>query len=335
MALKVYYPVDPPSDPHQEEQAAWDLLSAQLDSQIVLQTGKELPQPADYEILVSGRPTAEQLDASPALHTLIIPWAGLSVPTGELLGKYPHLEVHNLHYNAVTTAESALMLLLMAAKLILPVERSFREHDWRPRHLYPNPSLMLSGKTALILGYGSIGRHVGKVCRAMGMRVIATRRSLDGGPPDDPYAEVYPAGELHRLLPQANVLIITLPLTPETDSLIGEAELNLLPENAILVNVGRGPIVDQAALYQALKDGHLHSAGLDVWYHYPPDETSRANTPPADFPFHELDNVVMSPHRGGGSMEVDLLQMEHLARILNLAAHGQALPNKVEPQRGY
>ena len=333
--LKVYYPVDPPSQPFQEEKAAWDLLYARLDPRIELITGEKLPQPAEYQILVNGRPTAEQINASPVLHTLIIPWAGLSVSAGDLLKQYPHLKVHNLHYNAVTTAETAVMLLLMAAKLIIPVERQFRQHDWRPRYLYPNPSLMLQGKTALLLGYGSIGQHVGKVCQAMGMRVMATRRTLEVEDLADPVAEVYPAGELHRLLPQANVLLITLPLTDETNSLIGQKELNLLPENAILVNIGRGQIVDQEALYQALKSGRLHSAGLDVWYNYPPDEASREYTPPADFPFHELDNVVMSPHRGGGSMEIDLLQMEYLADMLNLAAQGQPLPNKVYPERGY
>jgi phosphoglycerate dehydrogenase-like enzyme len=333
--LKVYYPVDPPSQSHQEEMAAWDLLKTRLDPQVELITGEKLPDQADYQILVNGRPTPEQLNASPALHTLIIPWAGLSTSTGELIQQYPHLAVHNLHYNAVTTAESALMLLLTAAKLILPVERQFRKNDWRPRYLNPNPSLMLSGKTVLILGYGSIGQHLGKACKAMGMRVMATRRSLQRAKIGDQYAEVYPASELHRLLPQANVLIITLPLTDETQSLIGEAELELLPEKAILVNVGRGPIVDQEALYHALKNGYLHSAGLDVWYHYPPDEESRANTPPADFPFHELDNVVMSPHRGGGSSDSKSLRMEHLAEILNLAVQGQPLPNKVEPERGY
>lgn len=333
--LKVYYPVDPPSRPSQEEKAAWDLLYARLDSQVELITGEKLPQSTDYQILVNGRPTKEQIEASPVLHTLIIPWAGLSTPAGELLQQYPNLKVHNLHYNAVTTAETAVMLLLMAAKLFVPVERQFRQHDWRPRYLYPNPSLMLQGKTALILGYGTIGQHVGNVCKAMGMRVMATRRSLEEENLADPVAEIYPAGELHRLLPHANVLLITLPLTEETNSLIGQEELDLLPENAILVNVGRGRIVDQEALYHALKSGRLHSAGLDVWYNYPPDEASREHTPPADFPFHELDNVVMSPHRGGGSMEMDLLQMEHLAEMLNLAAHGQPLPNKVYPERGY
>ena len=335
MVMKVYYPVDPPPDPSREGKAAWDLLQARLDPQVELVTGEHLPPSADYQILVNGRPTPDQLTASPFLQTVIIPWAGLSVPTRELLMQHPDLAVHNLHHNAVTTAESALMLLLAAAKLILPVERQFRRQDWRPRYLNPNASLMLHGKTVLVLGYGSIGQQVAKVCQAMGMRVLATRRSLEGAQAGDPYAEVFPAGDLHQLLPQANVLVITLPLTVETHALIGEQELNLLPEKSILVNVARGPIVDQKALYEALKAGRLHSAGLDVWYHYPADEASRAHTPPADFPFHELDNVVMSPHRGGSSRESGLLRMQHLAELLNMAAQGKALPNKVSLEKGY
>jgi len=103
----------------------------------------------------------------------------------------------------------------------------------------------------------------------------------------------------------------------------------------VLVNVGRGSIVDSAALYHSLKDGHLRGAGLDVWYNYPPDPESRPNTPPANFPFHELENVVMSPHRGGGSEDSDTLRMIHLAELLNFAAHGEALPNRVDLQTGY
>jgi phosphoglycerate dehydrogenase-like enzyme len=117
--------------------------------------------------------------------------------------------------------------------------------------------------------------------------------------------------------------------------MIGKEEINLLPPNAILVNVGRGPVVDQETLYQALKDKQLHSAGIDVWYNYPQDEDSRANTPPADYPFHELENVVMSPHRGGGAMDVEILRMEHLAHLLNTAAKGEPIPNRVDLTRGY
>ena len=226
------------------------------------------------------------------------------------------------------------MLMLTAAKLIIPIERAFRNNDWRPRY-GPSQAVYLYGKTMLILGFGSIGEHVARVCQGMGMRVIGIKRNPKTTLPADLDAQLHPPEALDELLPQANVLMITLPLTDETKGLIGTSELALLPENAVLVNVGRGAVVDQAALYHALKNGKLHSAGIDVWYNYPPDEANRADTPPADFPFHELDNVVMSPHRGGGSMEVETIRMQHLAELLNqLGRDGQG-PNKVNLAQGY
>jgi phosphoglycerate dehydrogenase-like enzyme len=130
-------------------------------------------------------------------------------------------------------------------------------------------------------------------------------------------------------------LVIALPLTPTTENLIGEAELALLPRGAVLVNVGRGPIVEAAALYNALREGHLKGAGIDVWYNYPPDPEARSHTPPADFPFYELKNIVMSPHRGGGSEDSNMLRMLHLAELLNAAARGEMLPNRVDLDAGY
>jgi phosphoglycerate dehydrogenase-like enzyme len=103
----------------------------------------------------------------------------------------------------------------------------------------------------------------------------------------------------------------------------------------VLVNVARGPIVDEAALYHALCEGSLFAAALDVWYNYPTDEAARSCTPPSTYPFHELDNVVMSPHRAGGSTETELLRIKHLAELLNAAACGEPMPNRVDLQLGY
>jgi phosphoglycerate dehydrogenase-like enzyme len=167
------------------------------------------------------------------------------------------------------------------------------------------------------------------------MHVIGIKRNLNTLLPEDIDLKIYPPQALHDLLPQADVLFITLPLTKETNGLIGEKELALLPEHAVLVNVGRGAIVDQGALYHALKDGKLHSAGIDVWYHYPPDIESYPNTPPADYPFHELDNIVMSPHRGGGSMEVEVIRMQHLAELINQIAREGEAPTKINLEQGY
>jgi phosphoglycerate dehydrogenase-like enzyme len=129
--------------------------------------------------------------------------------------------------------------------------------------------------------------------------------------------------------------MICLPHTQETNGLIGQTELDLLPADAVLVNIGRGAVVDEGALFAALRDGRIHGAGLDVWYNYPADKASRSNTPPANYPFHELDNVVMSPHRGGDSTDTNRLRVMELANLLNAAAEGKIMPNLVDLSAGY
>ena len=179
------------------------------------------------------------------------------------------------------------------------------------------------------------------------MEVTVVRRGSSGdisdpggppvGAPSAARVRARPVAELPSLLPGADVLVICLPLTDETRGLIGGSELALMPERAILVNVGRGPIVDESALYHALRDGTLHAAGLDVWYNYPSDEPGRTSTSPSEYPFHELDNVVMSPHRAGAphTPETESLRMRVLAELLNAAARGEPIPNRVDLDLGY
>lgn len=317
----------------QPDPAALAHLCSSLDPEVRLTFGPDLAVPADYHIFVAGRPDREHLRASPNLHTLIIPWSGLPEMTRELMLGFPHVAVHNLHHNAAPVAEMAVALMLAAAKFVVPMDRALRAHDWTPRYR-PNPTVTFEGKTALVLGYGAIGQRVARSCQALGMRVMAVRRRvarLSHGTS----VEIFPPDALHSLLPQANVLIVCLPHTPETTGLLGGRELSLLPLGAVLVNVGRGPIVDEAALYWALREGDLCAAGLDVWYNYPADEAARSCTPPSAYPFHGLDNVVMSPHRAGHSDQTEILRMTHLADLLNAAARGEEIPNRVDLNAGY
>jgi len=321
---------------HPPDAAMLAHLRELLDPHIDLTTGPALPEHPAYHVLVTGHPTHDLMSASPALHTLVIPFAGLPEEARALLHDFPHVAVHNLHHNASATAELAVALLLAAAKAIVPMDRALRANDWTPRY-QPNASVLLAGKTALILGYGAIGQLVARACRGLDIRVLATRRAVTKTPPGYP-DEIYPSQALHDLLPRANALVICLPLTAETRGLIGERELALLPSDAILVNVSRGPIVDEAALYQALRDGTLRAAGLDVWYNYPADKAARTATPPAHYPFHQLDNVVLSPHRGGAlnTEGVETLYIDALARLLNaIARGGEPVPGQVDVERGY
>jgi phosphoglycerate dehydrogenase-like enzyme len=326
MPLTVYYPSIEP-----------DLLTdlqAQLDPGVRIISGPDLPAESDYEVLITGRPTREQLAASPRLRAVVVPWAGVPETMRDLVPDFPHVEVHNLHHNADATAELAFALLLAAAKRVVPLDQKLRDGDWSARY-GSSETVLLHSKTALILGYGSIGQRVARYCHALGMTLLATRRDPTKDANDDLPVELHLPDALRDLLPRAEVLVVTLPLTSETEGLIGRRELDLLPDNAILVNVGRGPIVDQQALFDALRDGRMHSAGLDVWYNYPEGEEARAHTLPADVPFHTLENIVMSPHRGGDTMDTDRLRMADLARILNAASRGEPMPNRVDLEAGY
>ena len=303
-------------------------LAPLLNGAISLTEGTAVP--AGTQILVGGVPTRDQL-TSPQLTSLIIPWTGLPRRTAELLGDFPHVQAYNLHHNALMVAELTVTLLLAAAKFILPLDRAMREGDWSRNE--PTRTVLLSGKMCLILGYGAIGQRVAPVCRALGMTVIATRRQPAES--DGIAHEIHGSCALPDLLPRADAVLVCLPLTGKTRGLIGGEELALLPENAVIVNVGRGSILDEEALFTALRERRIAGAGLDVWYNYPQDDASSSNTQPSSFPFADLDNVVMSPHRGGSVIETEQLRAEALAEMLNTAAAGRPLPNRVDLERGY
>jgi phosphoglycerate dehydrogenase-like enzyme len=184
----------------------------------------------------------------------------------------------------------------------------------------------LAGKTLVIVGYGSIGRQVARVARAFDMHVVATRRRVERPTCEDEVVQVYPPGHLKELLAQGDLVVVCLPLTEETRGAIGEAELRAMKPSAYLVSVGRGKVIDDVALYRALKEGWIGGAGLDVW----------AQTPlPPDSPYFDLPNVIMTPHMAGISQSayqrITDLFCENLRRYLV----GEELLNIVDKHIGY
>ncbi len=288
--------------------------------------------PADTNILVEGRPSEAMLDACPELRTLLIPYAGLPKDTHTLLMQRPQIAVHNIHHNAGPASELAITLLLAAGKHLIPLDRRLRKGDWMPRY-EGHPALFLEGKRALLLGYGAIGQRVARVLCAFGMNVHALRRHGAG---KDAAVTLHGPEALAELLPLSQVILVTLPLTQQTLGMIGEAELAKLPPEAVLVNVARAAIVDEQALYDALESKQLAAAGIDVWYRYPPAD-ARDCTLPSELPFHQLDNVVLSPHRGGAYRhpENEEFRLAELAKSLNAAARGEAMPHSVNLEEGY
>jgi len=288
----------------------------------------ELPA-EDTEILVAGRPTANMEAGMPNLKAVVIPFAGLIPVTREALLKRPGLDVYNLHHNASATAEKAIELMMSAAKRTVVNDRSMRQGVWAPR-FDTSEALQLAGKTALVLGYGEIGRRVAAVCVALGMDVTSVRRST--GNRRDGEIQVRDQSMFPVLATTADVLLVCAPLTDETKGIVSREVLKSMPRGGIVVNIGRGPIIDEEALFDCLKNGHLHGAGLDVWWKYP---TGEEPSQPSDFPFQDLDNVVMSPHNGGTVQGTEPVRMAALSDVICRIAVSDTELRPVDVLRGY
>jgi phosphoglycerate dehydrogenase-like enzyme len=283
-------------------------------------TSGDDPHP-ETEILVIGRPSSEQMRRLTSLRAVIVPFTGVPSETVAAVRARKGVTLHNLHHNAAATAEMAIALLFAAAKRLIPADSEFRNSGWKARE--QPPAVLLTGKTALVLGYGEIGRRIAESCRGLGMRVVAVSRTGRDGS--------LPVSSLRHALPEADALLLALPATAETEGLIGEEEFRILKPSCILVNVGRGMTVNEEALFAALSEGRIRGAGLDVWYRYPRHGADR----PSNFPFERLENVVLSPHRGADVEENETLRAQALNQLLAAAARGEPIPNEVDLSKGY
>ena len=278
----------------------------------------------DTQILIEGQLTEEHMAQCPLAQHVVIPFAGLQPKTREVLQIHPAVQAHNLHHNAAMTAEMAMALLLACARRIVQLHNTFAHDDWEPRY-FSRDAATLYGKTVVILGFGSIGQRVGKACEGFGMQVVGVRSKADG--------IARGIDELHDILPRADYLVVTLPGTDSTDGLIGEKEFALLPSHAIVVNVGRGRVIDEKALYEALSENRIDGAGLDVWWIYP--KAPGEKTAPSEYPFSTLPNVVMTPHVGGATRDAEPERMKELVRLVKAIIDREPDTNLVHLDRGY
>ncbi|WP_226986089.1 D-2-hydroxyacid dehydrogenase [Ramlibacter tataouinensis] len=219
--------------------------------------------------------------------------------------------------NAPVVAQTAVLGLLMLARHWPRLLAAQRERRWAPLIESGLPR-DLQGQTAIVVGWGPVGREIGRLLRALGLRVVAVRREAGSSADED--VRFVGVGQWRELLPQADWLVLACPLTPQTRGLVGAAELALLPPHGGIVNVARGEVVDEPALIAALQAQRLAGAYLDVFATEPLSP---------DSPLWDLPNVIVTPHSAGFSdgneARVARMFLDNLGRW----HRGEALANRV------
>jgi phosphoglycerate dehydrogenase-like enzyme len=218
--------------------------------------------------------------------------------------------------------EFALAAILYFAKDFRRMIRNQMTARWEPFDVLP-----ISGQTVGIVGYGDIGRAVASRVRAMGMNVLAVKRHASEQNNPDPFAQrIYAPDQRLAMLPQCDYVVVAAPLNAETVGLIGEAEFAAMKPTAVIINVGRGPVIDERAMINALSHHKIKGAALDVFDVEPV---------PANHPFYKLENVLLSPHCADhtpdwldNAMRFFLAQFEKFRR-------GEPLLNVVDKKLGY
>jgi phosphoglycerate dehydrogenase-like enzyme len=179
-------------------------------------------------------------------------------------------------------AEFALGAILFFAKDFRRMVRNQEAGRWEQ---FDMPEI--AGQTVGIVGYGDIGRSVASHVRPMGMRVLALKRHVPVYNADPLVDKIYPSDQRLEMIAQCDYVVAAAPLTPETRGMIGDAEFAAMKKGAVVINIGRGPVIDEAAMARALAGGRIKGAGLDVFENEPL---------PADSPLYKLKNVLLSPH---------------------------------------
>lgn len=223
-------------------------------------------------------------------------------------------------------AEHAIAVLLALAKRLPQAMQYQAKKIWSQELLWnehPRPR-EIAGATALVVGMGGIGLEFAVRAKALGMKVIGIRENLSKGA--GPADAVYSPEQIDELLPQADFVLLCTPVTPATTGLINQERLNKMKFGAYLINVARGPLVDDAALVEALQQKRIAGAALDVFDEEP--------LPPSS-PFWSLDNVLITPHTAAVTDKLWERHYDLIVENLNRLLAGKPLLNEVDKKRGY
>lgn len=270
--------------------------------------------------------------------------ASLPVPAGLQLFHVPGAgyDAVNLDLLPVGTSvcncfghEQAIAEYVMSALLarnipLADADQRLRQGDWA--YWAGSPDRVhgeIAGKTIGLLGFGHIGKAIARRAKAFEMQVHVANRSAVAT--SELVDRAFTLDRLADFWGSADYVVVSVPLTSETAGIVDAAALSAMKRDAVIVNVGRGPTIDEAALFEALKSGTIGGAIIDTWYQYPGPQLP--NTLPSKLPFHELSNVLMTPHMSGWTSGTIRRRQQTMADNIKRCFSGAALANVVRAGR--
>ena len=297
------------------------LLTAELDGDASARTRMDALL-AETEVYAGMRIPPRLLSRAPHLRWVQVAQAGVDrVLLDQEFRRSPVVLSNVGGVHSFAPAEFAIQSCLAWVKGAVECARQKEAREWKPF----SPGV-LRGRTIGIVGYGNIGQKVARVAKAFEMWVIATRRSaMKQGKAR--YADlILPQTELSRLLEESDFVVLATPLTTDTYHLMSTPQFRAMKKDAFLVNISRGPVVDETALAEALRQGHIGGAALDVFEQEPL---------PQDSPLWELPNLLYSPHMAGSISVYPSMVQDVFVRNLERYVRGERLLTLVNKERGY
>ncbi|MBT3755855.1 MAG: hypothetical protein HOG24_06200 [Candidatus Cloacimonetes bacterium] len=266
---------------------------------------------SDAQIIIGWKPTEKLLRAAVKLQLFINPGAGIQhlVSFFKEINQSRNVKLINGHGNAYFTAQHGVALLLTLANKVIPHHLWLKEGKWRLGDKQAK-SIPLKYRKIGLLGYGHVNKHIHKMLQGFTNDI----RFIKNDQKD--------INELNKFLKQIDILICAVPFTSKTKNLLKMKELKLLGENGIVINLSRGQIINEKDLYEALQNKLIQSAAIDVWYDYDPIPDEQNRKYPFHYPFHELENIVLSPHRAASPFD-DLKRWDEVIENISRLAKGK------------
>jgi phosphoglycerate dehydrogenase-like enzyme len=278
------------------------------------------------DILVSNHWRAEY---PPAPKVRLVQSVATGVDLFDLAALPAGVTVCNAFGHETAIAEYVVMTMLALHHRLFAISGEFRESaSWRTSWVEGGaPHGEVRDSTLGIVGYGRVGREVARRAAPFGCRILAANRTPR--PAADGVERVYPLAELDRMLPECDTVALCTALGPETTGLIDARRLALMKPGACLINIARGQVADEDALYAALRDHRIAGAAIDVWWQYP--DAAEPNRRGSRHPFHELPNVIVTPHNSGWTAGMVRRRWDEVAENLGRFVRGEPLINIVIP----